>query len=221
MFKPLVLAFSVFPPCPMLRTCSFSYALCPKSKSKPCYDRLSVSQYVLVLSPFCNLWPDIIFCMKVSVLSLWGALYDEMSGLSPVSHCHQCLVHCQRFNIIYIVHVTCFKYIYAIYTRPLSAQAQYSRSCHNVRCNSSLEVWTVVRLIDAKFWHFLLITSWHGRHRKHRSSLLYLLVAVKTCSIAKWLLSNGSLAYDFHGCCLRTSVYVTSISTDVIINQKF
>jgi hypothetical protein len=38
-------------------------------------------------------------------------VYDEGSGLSPVSHCNQCLVHCQRFNIIYIVHVTCFKYM--------------------------------------------------------------------------------------------------------------
>jgi hypothetical protein len=34
------------------------------------------------------------------------SLSDERSGLSPVSHCHQCLVHCQRFKIIYIVHVT-------------------------------------------------------------------------------------------------------------------
>jgi hypothetical protein len=32
------------------------------SKSKSCYDRQSV------------LWPDIIFCLKVAVLSLWGAL---------------------------------------------------------------------------------------------------------------------------------------------------
>jgi hypothetical protein len=45
-------------------------------------------------------------CCVVSV----GTLSDEKSGLPPVSHFHQCLVHCQRFNIIYIVHVTCFKY---------------------------------------------------------------------------------------------------------------
>jgi hypothetical protein len=68
----------------------------------------SVSQYVLVSR---NLCPDIILCLKVAVLSLWGALSDERSDLSPVSQCHQCLVHCQRFNIIYIVHVTCFKYM--------------------------------------------------------------------------------------------------------------
>jgi hypothetical protein len=58
-----------------------------------------------------NLRPDIIFCLKVAVLSLWGTLSDDRLGLSPVSHCQQYLVHCQKFNIIYIVHVTCFMYI--------------------------------------------------------------------------------------------------------------
>jgi hypothetical protein len=87
------------------------YWLLSKSKSYSCYDRRSVSQYVVVSSSLWNPWPDIIFCLKVVVLSLWGALFDERSGLSPVSHFHQCVVHCQRFNIIYIVHVTCFKYM--------------------------------------------------------------------------------------------------------------
>jgi hypothetical protein len=36
--------------------------------------------------------PDIILCLKVAVLSLWGALSDERSGLSPFSHFHQCLI---------------------------------------------------------------------------------------------------------------------------------
>jgi hypothetical protein len=73
--------------------------------------RQTISQYVLVSSSLWNPRPDVIICLNVAVLSLWGALSDERSGLSPVSHCQQCLVHCQRFNIIYIVHVTCFKYI--------------------------------------------------------------------------------------------------------------
>jgi hypothetical protein len=49
--------------------------------------------------------------LKVAVLFLWDALSDERSGPSHVSHFQQCLVHCQRFNIIYIVHVTCFMYM--------------------------------------------------------------------------------------------------------------
>jgi hypothetical protein len=53
----------------------------------------------------------IIFGLIVAVLSLWGALSDETSDLSRVSHCQQYLVHCQKFNIIYIVHVTCFMYM--------------------------------------------------------------------------------------------------------------
>jgi hypothetical protein len=73
------------------------------SKSKSCYDRRSVSQYVVVSSSLWNPWPDITFCLQVAVLSLWGALSDERSGLSPVSHFHQCLVHYQRFNIPYIL----------------------------------------------------------------------------------------------------------------------
>jgi hypothetical protein len=80
----------------------------------------SVSQYVFVSSSLWNPWPDIIFCLKVAVLPLWGALSDERSGLSPVSHCHQYLVHCQRFNIIYIVHVTCFMYMQYIYYTSVS-----------------------------------------------------------------------------------------------------
>jgi hypothetical protein len=46
--------------------------------------------------PLWNLWTDIIFCLKVAVLSLWGALSDERSGLPPVSHYHQKVVHCQN-----------------------------------------------------------------------------------------------------------------------------
>jgi hypothetical protein len=70
--------------------------------SKSCY----VSQYVLVSSPLWNLWPDIIFCLKVAVLSMWGALSDERLGLSLVSHCQQCLVHCQNFIVFtfYMIH---------------------------------------------------------------------------------------------------------------------
>jgi hypothetical protein len=65
-------------------------------QSKSCYDWRSVSQYVLVSSSLWELWPDIIFCLKFAVLSLWGALTDERSGLSPVSHCQQYLVHWQN-----------------------------------------------------------------------------------------------------------------------------
>jgi hypothetical protein len=42
------------------------------------------------------------------VVSVGHPLWREV--VSPVSHCQQFLVHCQRFNIIYIVHVTCFMY---------------------------------------------------------------------------------------------------------------
>jgi hypothetical protein len=45
-------------------------------------------------------------------------------------------------------------YVYTIYTRPRSVQAQYSRSCPIISCsgyNGSLVAWTVVCLTAAKF----------------------------------------------------------------------
>jgi hypothetical protein len=57
-----------------------------KSKSKSHYDWRSVSLPVLVSSPGWGSWPDVSTCLKVTVLSMWGALSDERSGLSFVSH---------------------------------------------------------------------------------------------------------------------------------------
>jgi hypothetical protein len=66
-----------------------------QSKSKSHYDQRSVSQYVLVLSRIWDFWPEtffFVFCFsKVTVLSLWGVLSDERSGLSFVSLCQYSL----------------------------------------------------------------------------------------------------------------------------------
>jgi hypothetical protein len=121
------------------------------SKSKVML-RLTVSQYVLVSSPLWNLWPDIIFCLKVAVLSLWGALSDKTSCLSLISHFQQYLVHCQNL-ILFTFYTSHMFYVYTIYTRPLSEQAQYSKIPHHLQLtlHSSLDTWTVVRLTAAKF----------------------------------------------------------------------
>jgi hypothetical protein len=78
-----------------------------QSQSHVTTDGQSVSQYILVWSPLWNLWPDITFCLKVAVLSLWGALSDERSGLSLASYCQQYLVHCQNLIqfIFYVLHM--------------------------------------------------------------------------------------------------------------------
>jgi hypothetical protein len=55
-------------------------------KSKLHCDWWSVSLSVLVSRPGWGSWPDVPSCLKVIVLSLWGALSDERSGLSFVSH---------------------------------------------------------------------------------------------------------------------------------------
>jgi hypothetical protein len=53
-----------------------------QSQSHVTTDGQSVSQYFKVWSPLWYLWSDItffpkVYCQKVSVLSLWGALFDE------------------------------------------------------------------------------------------------------------------------------------------------
>jgi hypothetical protein len=56
----------------------------PKLRSKLYYDWRSVSQPVLVSSPIWGSWPDIYYCLTVTVLFLWGALSDGRTGLSFV-----------------------------------------------------------------------------------------------------------------------------------------
>jgi hypothetical protein len=46
--------------------------------------RLTVSQSALVSSPIWVSWPVICYCLTVTVLSLWGAISDERTGLSFV-----------------------------------------------------------------------------------------------------------------------------------------
>jgi hypothetical protein len=52
--------------------------------------RPTVSQSVrLGVEPTVGLTTRYKFCLNFAVLSLWGALSDERSGLSLVSHCQQ------------------------------------------------------------------------------------------------------------------------------------
>jgi hypothetical protein len=76
-----------------------------KSKSKLCYDRRSFGQSVLVSSTHLGL--QIFSCVTFASLLMWV-----------------CLLQC---TIFYILHAR-ITWMY-IDTRPLSVQAQYSRSC--------------------------------------------------------------------------------------------
>jgi hypothetical protein len=50
------------------------------------------------------------------LFSVWKLLCCWEVGSVSCQSVSQCLVHCQRFNIIYIVNVTCFKYMqYILY----------------------------------------------------------------------------------------------------------
>jgi hypothetical protein len=89
----------------IVKSCVFLTVIQQKSKPKSCYNWRSVSMsWCQVHSGTC----DQIF----SVWKLLCCLCEEPSlTRGRASPCHQCLVHCQRFNIIYIVHVTCFEYM--------------------------------------------------------------------------------------------------------------
>jgi hypothetical protein len=61
-----------------------------ESESESHCDWRSVSLSVLVSSPVRGSWPDISYCLTISVLSLGGgALSDEMVGLSFIRVCQQ------------------------------------------------------------------------------------------------------------------------------------
>jgi hypothetical protein len=88
------------------------------------------------------------------VVSVGRPLWREVGPIS----CHSLsAVFSPLSKMQYNLHCTCHMvYVYAIYTstRPLSAQAQYSRSCQGIcslHYNSSLDTWTVVRLTAARF----------------------------------------------------------------------
>jgi hypothetical protein len=61
--------------------------------------RLTVSQSVLVSSTIWGLWPDIYYCLTVTVLSLCGALSDERTGLSFVYAAGPCQLSLSRVRV--------------------------------------------------------------------------------------------------------------------------
>jgi hypothetical protein len=98
------------------------YWLQKTSKSESCYDWQPVSQYVLVSSSLWNLWPDIILSESCRVVSVGYPLLWEVGSVSCQSR-QQYLAHCQKLNVIYIVHVTYFmymQYILGLYQHRLS-----------------------------------------------------------------------------------------------------
>jgi hypothetical protein len=103
--------------------CQFS-----QSESESNCGWLSVCLSVLVSSPVLGSWPDISYCLTVTVLSFGGALSEERTSLSFVSQSAVLgqLSVCTIFTF-YMCHMLLKSY--TIYTRPLSVRAQYSRLC--------------------------------------------------------------------------------------------
>jgi hypothetical protein len=102
-----------------------------QSQSHIATDDQSVSLSVMVSSPVWGSWPDISYCVTVTVLYLGGRpLWREDGSVvcQSVSSIRS-IVSMYSYNF-YILHVSLvIEYIYNIYTRPLLVRAQYSRLC--------------------------------------------------------------------------------------------
>jgi hypothetical protein len=72
--------------------------LTTESKSKSLYNWWSVSQYVKVSSPFCDLWPDITFCPKVVLWKLLSCLCGAPS-LTRGRVCHMSFSVCSKLPV--------------------------------------------------------------------------------------------------------------------------
>jgi hypothetical protein len=85
------------------------------------------------------------------------------SQSAVVSLLSVCTVYMLLNVCIYLCVYKCMYDVYTMYTRPLSVQAQYSRSCPIINCscyNGSLLTWTVVCLTATKFkplWSLMFI----------------------------------------------------------------
>jgi hypothetical protein len=99
-------------------------------------------------------WQDVCCCLTITVVSLWGALSDERSGLPFTSQSSQYLVICQYVHKY--LHFICLtkSCVHMLYLRPLSVRAQYSNlspTNSSSRCHDSLDTWTVLHMSAAKF----------------------------------------------------------------------
>jgi hypothetical protein len=98
---------------------------CLQKESHVTIDGRSVSQCVLVSSPFWFSWPDVCDCLMVTVMSWRDALSEERPGLSSASQSLQYLVVCQ-----YVFPFQVFKHIMScIYSKTCS---NYNRKGPNI-----------------------------------------------------------------------------------------
>jgi hypothetical protein len=80
-------------------------------------------------APIRGLRPDLYYCQTIADLLMWGALSDVRTGLSFAR-----LSSNKSLVSTYNLHFTSYwMHVYTTYTRPLSVQAQYSRSCSIIR----------------------------------------------------------------------------------------
>jgi hypothetical protein len=127
------------------------------SESESLYDWRSVSPSVLMSGPLRGSWPDISYCLTVTVLSFGGRpLWREGASVLCLTQ-STVIVNSQYIHIFTFYMFNIFSIRYnknKIYTRPLSVRGLYIRLwpiSGSFRYHSSLDTSTVVRLTAAKF----------------------------------------------------------------------
>jgi hypothetical protein len=170
---------------------------------------------------------DQIFITVWQLQASWcGALSLTRGRIYRLPESQSVVVSLLSVCTVYILHVIKLMYIYKIYTRPLSVQAQHSRSCPIINCsryNGSLLTWTVVCLTAAKFKPLILrilCTAFSSRDiaatltAQKAQSTIALLLCRDVATVAKMCLLRYRLAIvlfaePFPGngclCCLKNS----------------
>jgi hypothetical protein len=108
----------------------YSYNSKSKSNSKSLYDLRSVIPSVLVSSPVWGSWPDINYCLSLSVLSWGGRPLWREGGSVLCQSLSEVVSQLSNYTSVYILHV--FHVSYTVYTGPLSVRAKYWWLCPNL-----------------------------------------------------------------------------------------
>jgi hypothetical protein len=117
----------------------------------------SVSQYVLVSCPFWCRWPDVCYCLTITVVPLWGALSDERSGLSIVRQRLHFQVICQ-YIYKYLLTFQMFDIqirVHTVYLRVARGSVVVMALCYNPEGSG----------FDSRWGEFLNLPNPSGRTR--------------------------------------------------------
>jgi hypothetical protein len=149
-----------------------------------------------------------ITCVTVTVLFLWGALSDERTGLSFIYSSGPCQ---RNLSLVRVPWDSRPYFTVSDLSLPFLSPPTTRRVTVEVFDPASTRVYPLIAS------GALVITSWHGPHRKHRYSIVAcVFVAMGTC-LTKCCPERGCISPLFihlSRChCIATAVHATVLST--------